>query len=78
MGIRAGFDRFLVYLAEQHAPDDVRSLGNIVLAHLPHLAEVSCARRARSSRLAPIAINELPGGVVERCSRITFTVRPNY
>jgi energy-coupling factor transporter ATP-binding protein EcfA2 len=68
MGIRSEFDRFLTHLEAQRAPDDVRRLANIVMAHLPRLAEVGSARRARSARLAPIAINELPGAAIDRAA----------
>jgi recombinational DNA repair ATPase RecF len=66
MSMRPEFGRFLTYLEEQQAQDDVRRLANIVQAHLPHLAEVGSARRARSVRLAPFAIAELPDTPVER------------
>jgi hypothetical protein len=68
MGIRSEFDRFLTHLEAQRAPDDVRRLANIVMAHLPRLAEVGSGRRARSARLAPIAINELPGAAIDRAA----------
>lgn len=66
MGIRSEFDRFQAYLEEQNAPEDVRRMGNVVLAHLPQLAKVGSARRARSGLLAPIAIGELPSASIER------------
>lgn len=57
--IRAEYQRFLASLARSPAPDNVRRMANLVLANLDHLAEVGAARRARSGRLAPIAVTHL-------------------
>lgn len=58
--IRSEYQRFLAYLEQRAVHEDVRRLANIVLDQLPTLAEVGAARRARSARLAPIAIAQLP------------------
>ncbi len=57
--VLAEYQRFLVSLATSPAPENVRRMANLVLANLDHLAEVGAARRARSVRLAPIAVNDL-------------------
>lgn len=57
--ILAEYQRFLASLARTPASDNVRRMANLVLANLDHLAEVGATRRARSVRLAPIAINHL-------------------
>lgn len=57
--VLAEYQRFLVSLAISPAPENVRRMANLVLANLDHLAEVGAARRARSVRLAPIAVNDL-------------------
>lgn len=59
--LQAEYQRFLGYLADQQVPDDVRRMANLVMTHLPHLAEVGATRRARSVRLAPLAVQHLPG-----------------
>jgi hypothetical protein len=57
--ILAEYQRFLASLARGPAPDNVRRMANLVLANLDYLAEVGATRRARSVRLAPIAVNHL-------------------
>jgi hypothetical protein len=57
--IRAEYQRFLAYLVEKPVSDNVRRMANLVFSNLDHLAEVGSSRRARSVRLAPIAINHL-------------------
>lgn len=55
----AEYQRFLEVLAARPVDDDVRRMANLIYSNLAHLAQVGAARRARSSRLAPIAINQL-------------------
>jgi energy-coupling factor transporter ATP-binding protein EcfA2 len=55
----AEFQRFLEALAVRPVDEDTRRMANLVYANLTPLAQVGAARRARSSRLAPIAINQL-------------------
>lgn len=57
--LRAEYHRFLAYLAAQPAHDDVRRMANLVMLNLQNLAEVGAQRRARSSRLAALALNNL-------------------
>ena len=59
--VMAEYQRFLEALAVRPVDEDIRRMANLVYSNLPHLAEVGAARRARSSRLAPIAINQLAG-----------------
>ncbi|HTF97511.1 MAG TPA: AAA family ATPase [Cellvibrio sp.] len=53
------YQRFLLWLARSRASDNARKMANLVLSNLNHLAEVGVARRARSVRLAPIAVNHM-------------------
>lgn len=55
----AEYQRFLAFLTQQRVADDTRRLANLVFLHLGVLAQVGAARRARSTRLAPIAIRDL-------------------
>lgn len=57
--IIAEYQRFLATLTVRPVAEDVRRMANLVLDHLPSLAEVSATRRARSTRLAPIAVQHL-------------------
>ncbi|MEX5685349.1 AAA family ATPase [Pseudomonas silesiensis] len=57
--IRAEYQRFLTSLAGSPASDNVRRMANLVLANLDQLTEVGATRRARSVRLAPIAVNHM-------------------
>lgn len=57
--ILAEYQRFLASLARTPAAENVRRMANLVLANLDHLAEVGATRRARSVRLAPLAVNHL-------------------
>lgn len=52
------FRRFLTYLRGQGAAEDVNRFANLVAANLDQLAEVGATRRARSTRLVPIAVLE--------------------
>lgn len=54
----AEYQRFLEVLSVRPVDDDIRRMANLIYSNLPHLAQVGAVRRARSSRLAPIAINQ--------------------
>ncbi|CAM5562935.1 AAA family ATPase [Rhodanobacter lindaniclasticus] len=56
--IETEYARFLEYLNEQNVGEDVRRLANLVRSNLRDLAEVGAARRARSTRLVPIALQQ--------------------
>ncbi|PAB25363.1 AAA family ATPase [Pseudomonas savastanoi] len=58
--LRAEYQRFLGHLANQDVNDDVRRMANLVMNNLEQLAEVGANRRARSVRLAPLAVQHLP------------------
>jgi recombinational DNA repair ATPase RecF len=53
------YQRFLGALALRPVGEDVRRMANLVYTNLPQLAQVGTARRGRSLRLAPLAINQL-------------------
>ena len=57
--IHSEYDRFLAHLARREVHDDVRRLAHLVLNHLQPLAEAGATRRARSTRLAPLAVEQL-------------------
>lgn len=64
----AEYQRFLEVLAERPVDEDIRRMANLIYSNLADLAPVGAARRARSSRLAPLAINHLietPSGLPE-------------
>lgn len=54
--IQSEYFRFLEHLAQQAVPDDVRRFAHLVLDHLQVLADVGATRRARSTRLVPLAV----------------------
>jgi energy-coupling factor transporter ATP-binding protein EcfA2 len=87
--VRSEYQRFLASLSGSPISDNVKRMANLVFANLDHLAEVGTARRARSVRLAPIAINHLlattaeipqsvlPGGNERQMGRLhSLTVGP--
>lgn len=53
-GVFAEYQRFLATLTNRPVAEDIRRMANLVLHHLPQLAEVGATRRARSTRLAAI------------------------
>lgn len=55
----AEYQRFLGALALRPVDEDVCRMANLVYTSLPQLAQVGTARRGRSLRLAPLAINQL-------------------
>ncbi|WP_261377973.1 AAA family ATPase [Vreelandella titanicae] len=57
--IHSEYQRFLIYLAQQEVHDDVLRLAHLVLDHLQTLAEVGTARRGRSARLTPLAVENM-------------------
>ena len=57
--IHSEYHRFLSHLAQRQVHDDVRRLAHLVLNNLEALAEVGASRRARSTRLAPLAAAHL-------------------
>ena len=57
--IHSEYHRFLAHLAQRQVHDDVRRLARLVLDHLHPLSEVGAARRGRSTRLAPLAVEHL-------------------
>jgi len=67
------YHRFLSHLANRDVHDDVRRFAHLVLDHLQPLAEVGAARRGRSSRLAPLAIEHLAQIPVEYNSDVRGT-----
>ncbi|MEP7730323.1 AAA family ATPase [Marinomonas primoryensis] len=54
----AEYQRFLGALALRPVDDDVCRMANLVYTNLSQLAQVGTARRGRSLRLAPLAINQ--------------------
>ncbi|CAM5564351.1 AAA family ATPase [Rhodanobacter lindaniclasticus] len=57
--IETEYARFLEYLNEQNDfGENIRRLANLVRSNLRDLAEVGAARRARSTRLVPIALQQ--------------------
>lgn len=58
--IRSEYHRFLTNLANRQAPEDVLRMANIIWENLNSLAAVSGVRRARSTRLAALAVAGLP------------------
>ena len=55
----AEYQRFLGALALKPADEDVRRMANLIYTNLSQLVQVGTARRARSLRLAPLAITQL-------------------
>lgn len=55
----AEYQRFLEALAERPVNEDIRRIANLIYLNLTDLAQVGAIRRARSSRLAPLAISQL-------------------
>lgn len=53
------YQRFISSLARSPASENARKMANLILANLNLLAEVGPVRRARSVRLAPIAVSNL-------------------
>lgn len=71
--ILAEYQRFLATLASSPVSDNVRRMANLVLSNLDHLAEVGAVRRARSVRLAPLAVSNL----LETTAEIQLEASPN-
>ena len=64
--VKSEYERFLIHLQECEVPDDVRRLANVVADHLQPLTEVGANRRARSTRLVPIATTHLASAPLVR------------
>ena len=64
--IRSEYQRFLRYLDARDVSDDARRLASVVYDHLDALAEVGATRRARSTRLVPIAVQHLAAAAAHR------------
>lgn len=63
--LSAEYQRFLNALSQMGVSADVLRMANLVLQNLDYLSEVGTTRRARSSRLVPIAIRKLPSTSTE-------------
>lgn len=72
------YHRFLTFLTEQEASDDVKKFANVVLTNLSSLKDYGTTRRARSSRLAPLAINQLDSALTNfpQSAQATAANRP--
>ena len=57
--IIAEYQRFLESLVQKPVDEDIRRMANLIYLNLDDLAQVGAARRARSSRLAPLTINQI-------------------
>lgn len=64
--IRSEYQRFLQYLDGRDVVDDARRLASVVYDHLDTLAEVGATRRARSTRLVPLAVRHLADAALRR------------
>jgi recombinational DNA repair ATPase RecF len=64
--IRSEYQRFLKYLDARDVADDTRRLASVVYDHLDALAEVGATRRARSTRLVPLAVRLLENAALRR------------
>ncbi len=76
--ILAEYQRFLASLVISPASENVRRMANLVLANLDYLAEVGATRRARSARLAPIAVNHLLTTAAEIQQEVLPDVREQF
>lgn len=63
--IRNEYHRYLTALADSGASEDTRRLAYVIWHHLDALAALGATRRARSTRLAPLALRELAVAPVE-------------
>lgn len=57
--IAAEYQRFLADLAMRPVAENTRRMANLVWQHLSQLAQVGATRRGRSTRLAPLALQDL-------------------
>lgn len=64
--IRSEYQRFLQHLDAKEVADDTRRMASVVYDHLDTLAELSATRRARSTRLVPLAVRDLANAVLRR------------
>ncbi|MFG6433558.1 AAA family ATPase [Roseateles sp. LYH14W] len=66
--IRSEYQRFLRDLDAREVSDDARRLASVVYEHLDALAEVGATRRARSTRLVPLAVRHLAAAATHRAA----------
>lgn len=64
--VRSEYQRFLQHLDVNEVADDTRRMASVVYDHLDTLAELSATRRARSTRLVPLAERDLAIAVLRR------------
>lgn len=57
--INSEYHRFLTHLSQREVHENVRRFAHLVLAQLKPLSEVGATRRARSTRLVPLAVKQL-------------------
>jgi hypothetical protein len=66
--IRSEYQRFLQYLDAKEVADDTRRMASLVYDHLDTLAGLGATRRARSTRLVPLAVRDLANATLRRGS----------
>lgn len=64
--IRSEYQRFLRHLDAKEVTDDTRRMASVVYDHLDTLAALGATRRARSTRLVPLAVRDLENVVLRR------------
>ena len=64
--IRSEYQRFLQHLDAKEVADDTRRMASVVYDHLDTLAELNATRRARSTRLVPLAVRDLANALLRR------------
>jgi len=64
--VRSEYQRFLQHLDGREVADDARRMASVVYDHLDTLAGLSSTRRARSTRLVPLAVRDLANAVLRR------------
>ena len=64
--IRSEYQRFLRHLDDKEVTDDTRRIASVVYDHLDTLAALSATRRARSTRLVPLAERDMANAVLRR------------
>jgi recombinational DNA repair ATPase RecF len=69
--IRSEYQRFLRHLDAKEVADDTRRMASIVYDHLDTLATLSATKRARSTRLVPLAVRDLQNAALRRSAEFT-------
>ena len=64
--IRSEYQRFLRQFDVKDVADDTRRMASVVYDHLDTLAALSATRRARSTRLVPLAVSGFANAVLRR------------